>query len=289
MAKKEEKNKEDCFVIMPISDVEGYESGHFSRVYRDLIIPAIESSNYNPIRSDEVKQTNLIHLDILQKLIDAPMAVCDLSTRNPNVLFELGIRQAFDKPVVLIQEEGTPKIFDIDGLRTLRYSKHMRYHEVLNSQSELSESITATKKAINEKGNINSIIRLLGLNAPAKVPLIEDGNKNSLEIKVIQNQLSDLKKMLEINYLTEEEGRKNDYIVLEHRRILRQFEKLKKLSIDFPKEAIQDEFSEIMSDLMKLVDQCDDNLNREIIFRLIKKVDDFYYDYLNNYSGKAKN
>ncbi|MGN6937177.1 hypothetical protein ACTHTP_11265, partial [Neisseria sp. P0017.S001] len=83
-------------------------------------------------------------LDILKKLIEAPIAICDLSTRNPNVLFELGIRQAFDKPVVLIQEIGTPPIFDITGLRYLQYSKDMKYHEVLKTQNELSNAIDET-------------------------------------------------------------------------------------------------------------------------------------------------
>ena len=105
-------NKE-CFVIMPLSEVEGYDKGHFQTVYEDLIKPAVENAGYNPMKADEVGKTNLIHLDILQRLMNAPIVICDLSTRNPNVLFELGVRQAFDKPVVLIQEKGTPKIFDI--------------------------------------------------------------------------------------------------------------------------------------------------------------------------------
>jgi hypothetical protein len=33
-----------CFIIMPISDQEGYEKGHFSRVYKHLIKPACEKS-----------------------------------------------------------------------------------------------------------------------------------------------------------------------------------------------------------------------------------------------------
>ena len=110
----------ECFVIMPIGDSDGYDKGHFSKVYEDIFKPACEKSNFKPVRADEVKQTNLIHLDILQKLIDSPMAICDLSSRNPNVLFELGLRQAFDKPTVLVQENGTPKIFDIGPTQVYR-------------------------------------------------------------------------------------------------------------------------------------------------------------------------
>lgn len=99
------ENKIDCFVIMPIGDCDGYNSGHFTRVYEDIIKPAVSQAEFKPIRGDEVAKTNLIQLDILNKLLETPIAVCDLSSRNPNVLFELGIRQAFDMPVVLIQEK----------------------------------------------------------------------------------------------------------------------------------------------------------------------------------------
>lgn len=39
-AKTQEEKKKKCFVIMPISDIEGYPKGHFDRVFRHIIIPA---------------------------------------------------------------------------------------------------------------------------------------------------------------------------------------------------------------------------------------------------------
>jgi hypothetical protein len=96
-----------CFVVMPISDVPGYAVGHFSRVYEFLIAPACERAGYNPFRADQVNKTNYIVIDILQRLVSADMVLCDISGRNPNVLYELGIRQAFNKPSVLIKDELT--------------------------------------------------------------------------------------------------------------------------------------------------------------------------------------
>ena len=79
---------------MPISDVGGYAPGHFQHVYDNLIVPACKAAGFAPRRADETKSCNLIHEEILKDLLAAPMAVCDLSTRNPNVLFELALRQA---------------------------------------------------------------------------------------------------------------------------------------------------------------------------------------------------
>lgn len=187
----------ECFVIMPFSDGDGYEKGHFRRVYEDIIVPAINNSGFVPKRADDVQETNLIHLDILKRLIDAPICVCDLSSRNPNVLFELGIRQAFDKPVVLIQEMGTPKIFDITMLRLLEYQKEMGYREVLEIQDSLTEAIKATSDAKSDSANVNSIIKLLSISAPASIPKLGKDNKDGLTFDIISSQINDLRRMIE--------------------------------------------------------------------------------------------
>lgn len=137
--KKEKIENNDCFIIMPIADHPDYKNGHFKRVYEDILAPACRSAGYNPVRADDVTQANLIHLDILQKLLESPMAICDLSTRNPNVLFELGLRQAFDKPTVLVQEVGTPKIFDINMFRYTEYRNGLDYRDVLSDQLSIQK------------------------------------------------------------------------------------------------------------------------------------------------------
>ncbi|HIP49928.1 MAG TPA: hypothetical protein EYG99_00580 [Candidatus Pacebacteria bacterium] len=244
MAKKENK---DCFVIMPISDTDGYDKGHFSRVYEDIIKPAVSNTEFTVTRADEVKETNFIHLDILKQLIDAPIAICDLSSRNPNVLFELGIRQAFDKPVVLIQEEGTPKIFDIGPLRYLEYSKSMKYHDVLKTQIELTESINATKEAEGKQGNINSIVRLMALSNPAAIPTLEGDNKEAFAIDVLQSQMSDIRKMMEISMMENRKGvSKGSISSIEYERISNKLDKLMNSKRRMPREIHEKEFHRLM-------------------------------------------
>lgn len=180
---------------MPISDPDGYDKGHFQHVYDDIIKPAVQKSNFSPYRVDEAKGTNLIHVEILKELIDAPIAICDLSSRNPNVLFELGIRQAFDKPVVLIQESGTPRIFDISGLRCIDYSKNMKYHEVIHAQNLIFEAINETIKNVGDKSNMNSIVKLLAIE-PAKIPSLDSTNKSQIEFGVLQSQIQEIRHLL---------------------------------------------------------------------------------------------
>lgn len=185
------ENKIDCFVIMPIGDCDGYNSGHFTRVYEDIIKPAVSQAEFKPIRGDEVAKTNLIQLDILNKLLETPIAVCDLSSRNPNVLFELGIRQAFDMPVVLIQEKGTPKIFDINPLRYVEYSREMGYRDVVEAQKKIKSALIETYNSKDEQGNINSIVKLLALNTAASIPTV-NGDNEAFKVNIIISQLSEL-------------------------------------------------------------------------------------------------
>lgn len=178
-----------CFVIMPISDPEGYEPSHFKRVYLDIFKPAIEKAGFVPDRGDDNKGSNLIQLEILKRIINAPLAICDLSSRNPNVMFELGIRQAFDKPVVLVKEYGTPEIFDIHPLRYTQYHRARIYHEVLEDQNKIYEAITAT---IQDPTAINSIVRLMSLTDPAKLPDASEIQNNPL-FQILLAEMGDIK------------------------------------------------------------------------------------------------
>lgn len=168
----------ECFVIMPITDPEGYSPGHFSRVYEHVLKPAIRAAGYAPKRADDVRETNLIQLDLLRRLLEAPMAICDVSARNPNVFFELGLRQAFDKPVVIVQEHGTPPVFDTSSLRYTPYRHNLLYHEVLEDQHAIRAAIDATRRAATDPGNVNSLVRLLSLTGPATMPEISDRNRD---------------------------------------------------------------------------------------------------------------
>lgn len=266
-----EKKEQNCFIIMPIADVEGYPQGHFKHVYENIISPACELAGYKAQRADEVKASNLIHLDILNKLIEAPIAICDLSTRNPNVLFELGIRQAFDKPVVLIQEKGTPRIFDIAPLRYLEYSKEMKYHEVLRSQQELKESLQATAVADGDAGNVNSIVKLLALNNPAKIPDLKDG-KESLAFEIMQAEMRELRKMMEISLMDRNKAsRRGSISAIEYERISNLIEKVSG-NKRIPMEERMHQYHMLMREAEELMMRCDEKSDHMHFRHLVERI-----------------
>lgn len=181
-----------CFVIMPISDSDGYSTGHFGRVYEHIIKPACELAGFKPVRADDIMTTNYIALDIIKNIIECDMAICDLSSRNPNVLYELGIRQAFNLPVTLIKDIKTKRVFDIQGFRDIEYDESLRVDTVEVTTQDLSEVIKNTFE--NRQSEINSLVSLLGIE-PAK---LNEKKKISADTELILNSLSIIDKRLGI-------------------------------------------------------------------------------------------
>ena len=185
--------KKKCFIIMPIADIDGYESGHFSRVYSHVIKPACERSGFIPIRADEVASSNYIVIDILSKIIESDIVICDLSGKNPNVLYELGIRQAFNLPTVLIKDKKTDNIFDIQGLRHTEYNHELRVDAVEKQVAEISTAIKETERAKGK--DVNSLIQLLGMRPatlPSQVELSGETSVLLSAIKDLSNRISSL-------------------------------------------------------------------------------------------------
>lgn len=180
----------ECFVIMPISNQQGYDAGHFQLVYEDIIAPAILKAKMTPKRADNAKNTNLIQLDIISNIINSPIAVCDMSAKNPNVFYELGMRQAFDKPTVLLRDELTEPPFDINGLRYVSYSSSMSHRSVVKAVEELSSAIRETYQKKDSKAEVNSMIRLLELTAAVIAPEnVSDVEKQEFHNNILMNDL----------------------------------------------------------------------------------------------------
>ncbi len=117
-----------CFVIMPFGEKDDQgKLVDFNAVYEQVIKPAVESLAQDRIlikclRCDEVEKSGLIHERMINYILDAEVAVVDISTANPNVYYELGVRHALrDRVTVLIRREGTRNPFNITGMNTIDY------------------------------------------------------------------------------------------------------------------------------------------------------------------------
>jgi hypothetical protein len=106
---------DNCFVMMPFGLPLG---GYYQSIYE----PAIKKAGLSPIRADaEIFGTGKIIDQIWSGINNARVLVAELTGRNPNVLYELGIAHALKKPVVLISSNEGDVPFDVRHVRVIYY------------------------------------------------------------------------------------------------------------------------------------------------------------------------
>lgn len=159
--------KKTCFVIMPISDADGYPDGHFNEVYSELIMPAVSDAGYECALATSTGSAHMIQLEVVTKIATAPLCICDLSTNNPNVLFEYGLRQAFDLPTVLIKDDKTRRIFDLSGFRDIEYDHSLRISNTFAARKKLVKAIRDTVEGAGDGQQVFSLVRLMNLTKAA--------------------------------------------------------------------------------------------------------------------------
>lgn len=134
-----------CFAIMPFRERETVRSqGFFDEVLRALIAPTGRDAGFEVITANR-DGSDVIQATIVNQLLDADLVIADLTENNPNVLFELGLRIAEDKPVALIRAKGTPAIFDVDNmLRVFEYDPNLWTSTIEHDRAKLLEHIKAS-------------------------------------------------------------------------------------------------------------------------------------------------
>lgn len=109
------KPEDTCFVMMPFSNPLG---SYYEKIYK----PAIEKAGLKPVRADdEIFGTGKIIDQIWTGIYSAKILIAELTTRNPNVFYELGLAHALKKPVVLVSSNEEDVPFDLNHIRVIYY------------------------------------------------------------------------------------------------------------------------------------------------------------------------
>jgi hypothetical protein len=138
-----QEQKPKCGIVMPISSLDDCDETHWAEVLA-ILIEAIEGAGFDGSLVSNADEVGIIHKRIIQNLYDNPVVVCDVSGKNPNVMFELGLRLAFDKPTVIIKDEKTSYSFDTSAIEHLEYPRDLRFSRIVEFKQRLSEKIKAT-------------------------------------------------------------------------------------------------------------------------------------------------
>ena len=153
---------------MPISAMEGCSESHWADVL-EIISEAIESAGFEPNLVSNADDVGIIHKRIIQNLYDNPIVVCDVSSKNPNVMFELGLRLAFDKPTIIIKDTQTTYSFDTSAIEHLEYPRDLRFSKIVEFKQKLKEKLEATFKKATSDPSYTTFLKHFGEFTVAKL------------------------------------------------------------------------------------------------------------------------
>ena len=116
-----------CFVMMPFGDwMDAY--------YKEVYVPAILDAGLEPVRADELFSTGSVIEQIWEQISRAKVLLADLTGKNANVFYELGLAHAANKPVVFTTGNLEDVPFDLRHLRVAVYDiRHPSWGEKLKT------------------------------------------------------------------------------------------------------------------------------------------------------------
>jgi hypothetical protein len=128
-----------CFVLMPFAE-------EFYQIYEQAISVASENAGLRCMHAGEIFDNREIVEDIWESICTAQIIVADVTHRNPNVFYELGICHTLGKEVIVITQNSVDVPFDIRHRRYIEYST-----KALNTlKSRLEKTIQTVVVRVSE-------------------------------------------------------------------------------------------------------------------------------------------
>lgn len=274
-----EKTKMTCGIIMPIAPHPDYPSDHWKDVL-NILTEAVNETEFEPkLVSDDVA-IGLIHDRIVTNIYNNEIVICDVSSKNPNVMFELGLRLAFDKPTIIVKDETTGYSFDTGVIEHIPYPSSLRFSQIVKFKEELIRRINATYKKAKAEPNYSPFLKSFGKTiVPASLQQTEIP-----EGKYILSQLENLNKEMQIMRI---EQRRDTEIRRRNLNMLNEQEKFKILSNLLNNYRHKYSYNELL-DNSKFNNILRDELAVNGVDISNSELKDFILTYFNNLSDKEK-
>lgn len=202
-------DKKNCFVIIGFGSKTDLETGRvldLDKTFEYLIKPVFEELEINCFRAKEIKHTGIIDVPMYEWIYKADIVVADISTLNPNALYELGIRHAL-KPftTIVISEKELKYPFDVNHTIIHSYEhlgKDIGFGEVRRFTSELKDLVEQI--LVNQNNDSPVYTYLPNLNPPVFT---------EKEIKAIKQNIQNDESFSELLNKAEKAKNEEDYSI----------------------------------------------------------------------------
>src|ERR1035437_1465276 len=115
--------------------------GHFPEYFRGILVPAAEAAGLKALKADDIYGTAPIITDIWDSIWKARIVIADVTGKNPNVNYELGLCHALGVPTILISQEISDVPFDYRHRRCILYNTR-----AVDWQKKLQDDVRETDR-----------------------------------------------------------------------------------------------------------------------------------------------
>ena len=186
-----------CGIVMPISELDGCSEAHWAEIL-SIITEVIREAGFEPNLVSNADDVGVIQKRIIQNLYDNPIIICDVSGRNANVMFELGMRLAFDKATIIIKDDKTPFSFDTLPIEHVPYRRDLRFADTIEFKKKLKDKVSATYKAFQRDPDRTAFLKHFG---QFKIAHLEEKEVSGQEF--ILEELRELRLQIGRSYTSE--------------------------------------------------------------------------------------
>jgi hypothetical protein len=116
---------ERVFVIQQIGATDSPERRRADEIYEGIIVPAVKDAGLQPYRADLDLTPGAITPKMLSELLNARVVVADLTGRNPNVFYELGVTHSYARPLISIADSSKSLPFDAKDERVIELGEYL--------------------------------------------------------------------------------------------------------------------------------------------------------------------
>ncbi len=220
-----------CFVIMPFGNpnIDPEHARKLELIYTQWIKPAVESVKFSDDesikchRADKEARPGDIISHIIENLVMSDIVIADLSGKNPNVFYELGVRHAVNNKTILIAEDLNDIPFDLQPLRTIVYRYEPEH--MLNLKNSLEQAIHEIFKDPDKIDNPvrrflydKEVDKLIKQPIPPGYDVFKNIISEIYSLKIeVSNQTNEIRNILKL--ITSSEGSIDETVPLENSKL----------------------------------------------------------------------
>jgi hypothetical protein len=108
-----------AFVISQIGEPESPVRRRADEVFDYIVKPAVAKCGLTAHRSDHDRTPGQVTSGLIRSILESHVVIADMTGRNPNVYYELGVVHSFQRPVVLLVDHAASLSFDTQHERVI--------------------------------------------------------------------------------------------------------------------------------------------------------------------------